>query len=461
MRFFVSCLLSLCLFGIHTSAHSEEVQTEKTKIEVYDLDRLIELSLSNSPQLHILNADTDYYRARFGEAKHSWMPRIEWNSFIAPMPEMKDEGDVDFGVFDNLDSMGIFLKTDFKVILPLFTFGKISNSKKLAKIGVDISTLEEKKGEEKIIYEVTQLYQGIQLTKAALNVMEEGYSKLRDAQSTLQKYMDEGADFIDDTDQFELDYYMYELEIQLTNIRAKLAYLKDLLRIHPGIKGDFDLPKMKFRAKIKPLKSLDKLMELTFSSRPEVAQLDRIIAGAEVAVDLQKSNFAPDLFFAFSVGYSYSNAVEDSKEPFVYDPYNSFGMGILLGLKWNLDLAKQIHRLDQIKAKREGYYHQKELAYKGIKVEVSKTYQDTQTKSERVKWLKKQKRTTKSWFQKEFLDFDMGSGKAKDLLGALARYMKARLDYVTAISEYRISLANLKRVTGAGSLEDLLAADEN
>jgi outer membrane protein TolC len=130
------------------------------------------------------------------------------------------------------------------------------------------------------------------------------------------------------------------------------------------------------------------------------------------------------------------------------DSYNYNYFVAALGLKYDLDLALDIYRLDEAKAELAAMAADRENALEGILFEVESTYLDVISTRDSLAELEKSKRLTKGWIAAAVQANAAGLGPAKEVKDALKEYFQIMASIHKLTGEYNVGLAKLDKVTG-------------
>lgn len=458
MRYLTGMLVWVCMCA-SLGVTAQETQKKK-KVRDVTLPEAISLGLTRSPQLEAARLASQKAAVRIDEAAYGWSPKIKVRSTLVPMPRL-EEDDTDFAVFSAFDSFGIFTRNELSVVIPVFTFFKLTTAEELASIGLDVAQLEEEQVRLQITYDVVRAYYALQLAKALDTVADDSESFIGRADSALDRLLKEGAEGVDKKDKNRLDVAKAELEIRAIEVKQGEMLAREAMRVHTNL-GAFRIPKMNFRPDEVELQSLEAVQSLARRNRVDLKMLSKGLEAQRLNLELETLKWFPDFAVAAQVNYSFSDAVEEVPEDedsiYVNDPFNAFGIGALLVLEWNIDPVQRSFRVEREDIELSRLEKLRDLAWRGADLEVQKAYFETVLALETVGITRKARRSAKRLNTQDLADYELGGGDIDDVVRSLQGYFTKRVEYLQALFEFRVSIARLQLLTGATSINDLLVS---
>lgn len=442
---------------------SDEADTERPaaapdKPRHVDLDEAISLGLTRSPQIDAAELSTQKAALVVDEAFWAWTPKLELNLTIAPFPEVKDDTTTDADVLKEAPGVGIYTKNSLEFVMPIFTSFKYTTANELAAIGLDVEKLREEEARLQVTWDVTRAYYGLQLANALADVLSEAESLMGRVEKGWRELYDAGSDKVSRTDQYEIDIARASLEALAAEAREKRQLAREALRVHTRLQGAYTVDTMRFTIDEVELRPLDEIQALARTRRLDLRQLEKGLEAADLNAQLQWLQWWPDFYIAGGINLNYNNAVPESTRFYDDDPYNTFGVGILAGMRWKLDPANRAFKVDQAEVEAEKIRAQRELAYSGAMLQVEEAYLGAQTRQARVQAAQRARRSAKRLMTQELLDYESGGGDVDDAIRAVQKYFDARTAFLVSLHDYRVALAKLRLQTGAESVDALLAA---
>jgi len=450
-RLLVSALVLFVPFGM--SAYADPDPEEATGIRnVMDLDEAVAFALRHSGLIAAARAGTEALEGKLKQAQWAIWPHIKLKALLAPMPrQWSDPNDYTRGGTD-LSEWGVFTHTQVTAVLPIYTFGKISNLKAAARLGVDVGLARETIAREETTFRVRKAFFALSLARELSDVVEEGREYLDKAWRHVKELEDADDPGYDPVDRLKLRVYDAQvLEKELGARRAKSLATAGI-RVSIGLDPDNETV---FEVGIgDPVEIPDELSEAVLTdraieSRAELIALHRAVGAREAAVRVKESAFYPNFFLAGKFTYGYSNMAEPQSNPFLYDPYNSYSAGGGIGLEWDLDIGRKLGALRESEGDLAKLRAETEDAERGVRLEVIKLFREMKDHRRMVDAQKDAMEAARGWVIAKSDLYDNDLGELDEVLKGLLQFFQSRMSYLEAVYKFNVSMAHLERAVGA------------
>ncbi len=253
-----------------------------------------------------------------------------------------------------------------------------------------------------------------------------------------------------ETDRYRLDAYEGALEKSSAEADegSKTAYraLKALIGYGEG--QNFQVPQ-DLPAPSAPAGTLDTYIQTSLELRPEFKELKEGLAARQLLVEAAKADRLPSFFFAVVGQLAGAPGRRYNPDPYINDYFNDNGALPMVGAKWHFDFGILKAKVGQAKAELEQLQETQRAALMGIPVEVAKSYGEVRQYYRSSVGLEKAYVNSRRWLVTSLNNFDMGLGKMDDIFQAFERYGVFRGDYLMALYQYNLSVAQLDKATGA------------
>jgi outer membrane protein len=446
-------LTSLCLLSVLGTAQAETI--------VLDLPQAVDKALSRDPRITEKEHLVEAARGLLAEAQGAdgWM--FDVNAFVGLAPTVRggffettdSEGNKTVGVPNNafdIDGLSPWYYTEFKVIKPLYTFGKIKHYSRAAagNIQVKKGDVELRRGETML--EVTRAYNGFLAARDTRFLLEDTQRKIDAATDLVQGWLDDGEGEVKQSDLFALQtgsalIQRYKAEaIQFENIA--LAALRMLTGITPG--DELQLADKRLRPVELPEESLGALQSKALVQRPEVRQLAAGLDARRQLMLAKKSESKPNLYTGIVGGFSYAPLRENLTDVSTYDPFRFAGATPVLGIQWEWNSGRQPAQVEQAKAELDSTIALKAFAQQGIPFQVAEQYHTVHAHHDMVEKLYEGSRSGRRWMISSYADFEAGVEEADKVITAFLGYIQAYSDYLKIVNDYNLHVARLRVLTG-------------
>jgi outer membrane protein TolC len=183
--------------------------------------------------------------------------------------------------------------------------------------------------------------------------------------------------------------------------------------------------------------------------RPEFTQLKEGLVARQLLVDAARADQYPSFFAAVTSAIAGAPGRQPARDPYIYDYFNTIYAFPVVGVKWHFDFGITKAKIKQAQAELEQLQENERTALMGIPVEVAQAYGKVQENYKAAVGLEKSYVNARRWLITSFSNFDMGLGKMEDIFQAFERYGTFRGDYLLALYQYNLGVAQLEKSTGA------------
>jgi outer membrane protein len=426
---------------------------------VLTLQQLTVMALTYSPEVKATKSDVTLAKEQKNEAHGYRFPQFDAVALGGVVPnasrgEVRQVGKNKTLYYPDpagsIHGVNVFGNLTFTLMQPLYTFGKIAYREEAAakNIVVKQSGVDLKKGE--VMLQVAQAYYGLILANQGKDAVTDARTYLRDARERVTRLLRVNSPNVKESDQYRLA--MYEGGVEKFAAQAeegsKVAYqaLKALIGYGPG--QDFRVPQ-ELPAPAAPAGGLDRYIRLALELRPEFTQLKSGLAARQLLVDAAKADRYPSFFFAVLGQVAGAPGREHNPDPYTNDFFNGIGALPAVGAQWHFDFGITKAKIGQARAELDKLRHTEKQALMGIPVEVAKDYGKVQENYKASQGMEKAYVNARRWMVTAFSNFDMGLGKMEDIFQAFERFGSFRGDYLMALYDYNLAVAQLDKSSGA------------
>lgn len=430
--------------------------------------------------------------AQLRKAKFAWIPTISTSASLSPGVKIncddvnldngtqegfdfqycrtRDDNDFDVntvrGYFSQLSEAGVRFQFKADIVIPITTFGKVRNLKRLAKVGLALEKLEKLQIEQETALRVYQAHTTLLLARETISILTEANDIVGGALKRVTADLggdeddwdedpDEGGDATRDPD----DLYKVKLAaIEVEQLMRQALKVESLaLSALWALAGKaaptgFDVAETKLKAY--PVaggrKSLRDYHVMARRNRPEARMAAAAVKAREFQQKIARANFLPDLGVVLSTGVARSNAADIEMSQLYYqDGFNWTRFTAALAMRWNWDFHFKAFDLQSAQARTRAAAYRQEAAELLLGRDVEQAYGDlveaeyliaSHAEAVDLSW-----RLVVSGQQKD----SIGGGNASDLLRHLEKWYKRRFEYSQAVQTHNDALARLSRAVGA------------
>jgi outer membrane protein TolC len=413
---------------------------------IYDLPRILALADENHPNIAASRARVVQARAQLDEAHFAPYSNFKLTGGVAVAPTV--QGNNVFSPNTNVSltsSLAFGWRVGIEGVIPLWTFGKITNLWDAASANVKVNEDAVEKERDQVRLDVRRAYFGLQLARDSKLLLKDVRSSIDKAIATLQKAVDK--DKGDPIDLLRIQTYSADLEArELESERFDSEALAGL-RFYSGV-STLDIPDAPIRPPKHELGHVTRYLSAAGLYRPEVAMARHGIEARTAQVHLARSQFFPDIGVGLSLSTGAAPDVALQLNPFVVDPANYFRYGAALAFQWKLDFPAQVARVNYAEAQLEEVLAQQRFALGGIGTEVEIAYAEVIDWKKRVEVYSKAVKTAKRWLVMVQEGIDVGTTEEKDLLEPSRAYATNKFNQLNAVMELDMAMSRLAKATG-------------
>lgn len=448
------------------------VATGKPKLpeprgEVYTLEALLDRTLDQNPLLVARKHAELYAELRSSEADWAVAPmlKVETQFTIVPADTDVNRAQGNLEKYLELD-VGPFSANAVRIILPIFTFGKIAAAKDLAKLGIDKEKLETRKQRLKLVTQTKEAYYSLQLGKHIQAITADGRSVIKEEIDRQNEAREFGDEKVDIEQLRKLQIFDAEFDVKAIDNERLVGLTHSALGALTGLDGEFDVPAFDESDDTDSLLPLVVYLELARDNRPDFELLDALVAARKRQVDLERAKFFPDIYFAGEFRYGYSTEEAKDQKGFVIDgedrlpltvepfsdPYNYTRFGFLLGAQIDYNPAQRYWKYKQAQAQLAEARSQRTAAREGIDLQIEKRWRETDDERRKIEAWQRNLQAADRWRKQVAIAFESGGAELKDFLEPLKAWYNARLKLLEAQYNFRVSLAKLGELVGVSDL---------
>ena len=421
------------------------------------LPELITLARSN-PGLAAAQEALVGFEARLAEARRAWIPQGSINVLAAPAPEVDCDDEatcIRTSRTDNnqFDVGGIFTRVEFRIGMPLYTFGKLDGAEHAATAGVQAGRAQLDAARLQVTTDVTRAYQGVKVAREILHTIAEGREYMDKALVKIEQDIESGRGDATETDRLRLKVLTAEVDARTLEARSLADLALAALRVLvPDAPSDLEVDDAPLVAIDREPRPLSYYLEMARATRPEVRALNAALAARRAAEDVEGARLYPDLLLVGTLNWAYAPSVDDPPSFFANDPFNGFAAGVGALLSIPLDYPLKLARLDRAHAERREMDARRKHALGGIGLEIERAYAQLQEARARMVVSRGGERSARAWLVATYQNLMLGLIEPKELTDSLLAFFTLRLRSLQAVHDVNSNWTALARAVGSEEL---------
>jgi len=426
----------------------------RRSVRRYTLKECLALADRNHPNLWAARARLGGVRAQLDEAK--WAPYFQGFSANATVGVIPPVGGTPYygatplvKLNPSLDQSFLpFLQFSVNAALPLYTFGKITGYIQAAEAQVRMNEWDIERFRQLVRIDVRRAFFTLAFARDALYIAEEALEGIDKGLKKINDHLAKADGGYDEVDRLRLQFYRDELVARTGDAHRGEDAALAALRFLTGVQSSFDVPDEALKRPEVPVRPVVRYLTAARVLRPDVSFARSGVAVRRAQVDIAQARFFPDIYIGANASYAIAPNATQQTTAWIGDPFNRFGWGAALGVRWNLEVLPNQARLAQSEAQLEEARALERLALGGIGVEVETAYAAVNEAKIREEAWARNEHLAKGWLTSVRDAIDLGTKDERYLIEPTRFYIGARVSHVQSLMDYNMALSELARVSG-------------
>ena len=430
--------------------------------DTINLQQAVEMSLAADPRIKESEQVVEAARSLLQEVQGNMGWRVSANAFIGVAPQVEggfyQGGAQSCTAFpctprsdgNELNGLSDWTHLGFALIKPLYTFGKVEHYGEAAEGNIDIKRGELKQTRTDTVYETKHAYFGYLAARDIRVYLEDIQGRLEKELTSVEKNLKDETGTAKQSDLYALQTVKGLLVRYGNQARALEKISLDGLKVLTGVglKGELSVADERIEPVPFPQTELAEFQSRALQGRPEMEQLEAGLRARRALVAAKKSDRMPDVYAGVIGEFNYASRRASLDNPYTNDFFNSGGLTPVVGVKWDTIFDVASARVNQAQAELEALNHKKAFALEGVPFEVSEAYTHAQSNFASQRELAASATAARRWVVASLADFSAGIESADKMVEALKNYVLTQTEYVRAINDYNMNVAQLARLTG-------------
>lgn len=411
-----------------------------------DLPHILEAADKNHPNILAARARLLAVRAQLDEAHRAPFSQFKMTGGVGLAPTVLGNNIFSPNTDVSLtSSLGLAWRASVDGVIPLYTFGKITNLWAAADANVHLNEATVEKERDAVRLDVRRAYFGLQLARDSLLL-------LREVKKAVKKAADKVNDQVENEDAdpielYKLQTYVAEIEVRDSEANRFATVALAGLRFYSGI-PTLDIPDEPLHPPKHKLAGLTRYLMAAKTNRPEIQMAKYGVFARNAQLEVARAQVFPDIGLGLNLGYARAPEVTNQINPFGADTVNFFWYGAGVVFNWKLDFFAQSARIRYAQAQLEEVRALEKFATGGTATEVETTYAEVVDWQKRVDTYAKAASYAKKWMVSIQQGIDVGTKEEKDVLDPAKSYATNRFAWMNATMELDMAMCRLAKATG-------------
>ncbi|MFQ6040460.1 MAG: TolC family protein [Candidatus Poribacteria bacterium] len=325
---------------------------------------------------------------------------------------------------------------------PLFTWGKLLNNYKQAKLNLQAAEQGLESAKQQLEFDVTNAFYGVVLAQEFVTVSEKAVAQVEKHVQTANDLFEAGV---------ATNFDVLRASVQLANVRSQLIKAKNALRLaKEGFKITLGLPldaevDVDGQLAYQPQEvDLGELLKLAQGNRPDLKQLELQEQAGEKLVNIAKAGNKPNLMFLSNYDANFSTGYEEGVDRDWKKSWNitlALNIPIFDGLATRARVKQAKSGLNQIKLG-------KSQLLDGIQLEVKSAYLALQEAQALLDAQRETVQQAEEGLRIANLQHENGMITSVELTDAELALTQAQVNQLQALYDYTIAIAKIEKAIG-------------
>jgi len=414
------------------------------------LKQSIEIALVHNSTLAQTRQKVFEARAKLGEARTGFLPKVTGTGNYTKLdvaPFMPGKIFAEFtgapaDAFPKRIPMGQDKIYSFGIRIqqPVFTGFKVLNGYRIASKGVKIAGAELKKSENEVRLQVIESYWNLIKAREFVAVSRDAVKQMKSHIKDLENMYSLGMITKND---------LLKARVQLSSAKINLLRAENGKKLAEkafcnviGIPLDTNVELTESLETVEEDSvSMEQSIKTALENRPELKMMKYGIESGKRAVDIAQAGYLPNV--AIVADYGYKRPDREYANQF----YNTWTVSVVASVNifdWGETYYKKMQAKSSVLRMQENY----KQVENAIKLETTSIILKLREVKERISVARESVSQAEENYTVTNNMFNQGMATNSDVLDASTLLAKARTDYITALADYKISMARLKKATG-------------
>ncbi|PIY86589.1 MAG: TolC family protein [Nitrospirae bacterium CG_4_10_14_0_8_um_filter_41_23] len=427
MKHFIPIIVVLLLI-MPFKVRAEEIIK---KGESLNLERCVEIALKIHPNIIAAKNTINANESRIGQSKANYYPQIDWTSSASrtSVGTRTSFGLKTSSVIFNSYSTSAALNQN------IYDFGKTAAQVKIQRLNYDSSLSDVENTSEQIILNVKQTYYGVLQAKRSRDVSAETVKQFEQHLEQAKGFYEVGTKPKFDVTKAEVDLSNSKLNmIRAENaVRIAVASLNNAMGVPdaPGYEVEDNLSFKKYEMKF------DDAVSKAYQNRPDLKSIIVKKQVAESSVELAKKGYFPVL--TGTAGYDYAGNTFPLERGWNIGATFSFPVFNGFLTKYQVEEAKE--NLNVLRANEESLRQ-------SVFLEVQQAYLNLKEAEDSIPTAELTVQQAQENFEIANGRYAAGVGNPIEVTDAEVLLSNAKLSYIQALYNYKVSQASLEKAMG-------------
>ncbi len=350
----------------------------------------------------------------------------------------------------DLDNLGPFYGLEFKLVQPLWTFGRLDATETLAREGLATQRARRTLSGQNVAFDAVRAYWALAAASQGETIardMRRDFDKLQ--HEVEERVADENSG-VNDADLFEVKTNSYGIDRLFFDALEARRASADVLRGLLALTGEEEpvlVDEPPPAAEVDENRAVD-VVTRAVEAHPEVRVMAATARTQEMRVELERRSRNPVLFLAGGFGYAHAGNRDEQDNPWINDEFNHTRVSAAIGMKWDANLYRKGIDVSEARAGHQVLLEQLEGLRARVGIEARRALRETRRTRDLLDSARTALKAAKSRLRLVLDNWETGVGEVKDAIDAYEKYYRLRIEEPQREYELNVALARLGFVLG-------------
>lgn len=339
--------------------------------------------------------------------------------------------------------------------VPVYTFGKLMTAGDLATQGVAGARQKRVVDEVQVVSRVRQLYYGIQMAEEVASLLNDAINRLSTEIKKAEAQSDDGdlkaSEKYSPVEKLRMKVFRADLEKRLADVRMREEVAVNALKIQMGLPMTANVhPALGLHPVVVSMGDYDDYLSRMHGERPEVKLADIGVEAKRLEHKLAQKQWYPDVGVGgfFEIARTIGNVKNEQTTNDYVNPFTYTRAGFGLRLSGKLDIHSVMAKVDRTEAEMFKASLERDMAKEGMSLEVKEAYLRVKQSREQMQRAEETKKLARQMVFLSKSNLDLGIGERAEYIDALQTTLLTRSQFLEAVFNYNVSVAQLDEKTG-------------
>lgn len=398
------------------------------------------------PLMMAAHAGLERFEAALQSARWRHSPVFDIEAGLGPQPSVRQDAGK---TIVDAERWGYYYRVGVRLEQPLYSFGKLAGLKLAAAHGVEVGQAHVEVARWELRYRAARAYQGAVLSRELAGLLEEGARWIEKVQVRLEEMRKQDSERYDQMAHLRLKSrlgHFAQMNLDNQGLHEEAHQALRLLLSRPSERSVRPIEEEVAPTSL-TLAPLADYLAIADRQRPALREARADATAKSALADSAEAAIWPDVLLMGEFSAVDSDVIEvPGAVP--GDRPEGVAAGLLLGLRWRLDIPQAIAQGRAVRAHAEQLAQRARSARATMEAEVRRLHSRLTRQSSVLTAMNDAKVAARSWLSASWELYDSGFGDLRDVTDALEQFWTTHVGHLRAVVAHNLLIVELSRAVG-------------